>query len=63
MESEKETSKFENLNKEKLIKIYKYILISKTKKKKYKEILESTYHLLNQARNECKLSKACSPVV
>ena len=56
LESEKETSKFENLNKEKLIKIYKYILINKTKKKKYKEILESTYHLLNQARNECKLS-------
>ena len=56
LESEKETSKFENSNREQLMKIYKYIVNNKTKKKKYKEILESTYRLLNKARNECKLS-------
>ena len=55
-ESEKEKTKFENLNRDQLMKIYKYIIINKTKKRKYKEIIESTYNLLNQARNECKLS-------
>ena len=55
-ESEKEKIKFENLNRDQLMKIYKYIIINKTKKRKFKEIIESTYNLLNQARNECKLS-------
>ena len=56
LEIQKENSIFENLNKDQIIKIYKYILANKLKKKKYKEIIESTYFLLNQARNECHLS-------
>jgi len=56
LEIQKENSKVENINKEQLIKIYKYIISNKLKKRKYKEIIESTYYLLNQARNECKLS-------
>ena len=56
LEIQKENSIFEKLNKDQIIKIYKYILANKLKKKKYKEIIDSTYYLLNQARNECNLS-------
>ena len=56
LEIQKERSNFENSNKDQLMKTYKYIIANKLKKRKYKEIMESTYYLLNQARNECKLS-------
>lgn len=56
LESLKERSKFEDLNRDQLMKIYNYIIENKLKKKKYKEISDSTFSLLNKARSECKLS-------
>ena len=56
LDAQKQKIKFEFLNKEKLMKIYKYIISNKLKKKKFKEIIDTTYNILNQARNDCKLS-------
>ena len=56
LESLKERCKFEDSNIDQLMKIYKYIIENKLKKKKYKEISDSTFSLLNKARSECKLS-------
>ena len=56
LDTEKQKSKFEFLNKEQLMKIYKYIISNKLKKKKFKEIIDTAYNILNKARNECKLS-------
>ena len=56
IESIKERCKFEDLNRDQLMKIYQYIIENKSKKKKYKEISDSTFSLLNKARSECKLS-------
>ena len=47
---------FENSNLDKLMKIYEYVKLNKTKKRKYKEVIDSTYNLLYQAKRECELS-------
>ena len=56
LESQKEKYKQENLNLEKLKKIYKYIIENQMKKEKYKEVIESSYKILNGARKEYEIS-------
>ena len=56
LNSQKEKSNKEDLNKEKLLEIYNYIISNKSKKEKYKEVIESAYNLLNQATQEYTLS-------
>ena len=38
------------------MKIYEYVKNNKKKKKKYKEVIDSTYNLIYQAKKECELS-------
>jgi len=56
LESQKEQYKQENLNLEKLKKIYKYVIENQMKKDKYKEVIESAYKILNGARKEYEIS-------
>ena len=56
LESQKEQYKQENLNLEKLKKIYKYVIENQMKKNKYKEVIESAYKILNEARKEYEIS-------
>lgn len=56
IDNEKAYSKFETSNLDRLMKIYEYVKINKVKKKKYKEVIDSTYNLLYQAKKECELS-------
>ena len=56
IDAEKAFNDFENSNIEKLKKIHDYVEVNKTKKKKYKEVIDSTYNLLFQAKKECELS-------
>jgi uncharacterized small protein (DUF1192 family) len=51
-----ENTKFESKNLDRLMKIYEYVKNNKLKKKKYKEVIDSTYNLLYQAKKECELS-------
>lgn len=48
----KEQIKIEKMNKEKLMKVFQNIIIHKMKKKKYENILDDTYHLLDDAKTE-----------
>ena len=54
--TEKACKDFEASNLDKLMKIYDYVKLNKIKKKKYKEVIDSTYNLLYQAKKECELS-------
>ena len=54
--TEKANTKFENSNLDRLMKIYEYVKNNKKKKKKYKEVIDSTYNLIYQAKKECELS-------
>ena len=56
IDAEKAFNDFENSNLDKLKKIYEYVEVNKIKKKKYKEVIDSTYNLLSQAKKECELS-------
>ena len=56
LDTEKAHKKFENSNLDRLMKIYEYVKSNKFKKKKYKEVIDSTYNLLYQAKKECELS-------
>ena len=56
IDTEKANIKFENSNFYRLMKIYEYIKTNKLKKRKYKEIIDSTSDLLNQAKKESELS-------
>ena len=53
---EKSNTKFENANLDRLMKIYEYVKNNKIKKKKYKEVIDSAYNLIFQAKKECELS-------
>ena len=53
---EKSNTKFENANLDRLMKIYEYVKNNKIKKKKYKEVIDSAYNLIYQAKKECELS-------
>lgn len=48
----KEQINIEKINKEKLMKLFQNIIIHKMKKKKYENILDDTYHLLDDAKTE-----------
>ena len=52
----KANTKFENANLDRLMKIYEYVKNNKMKKKKYKEVIDSAYNLLYQAKKESELS-------
>ena len=52
----KERKKLEIIQREELKQIYKQLIINKIKKKKYNEVLNNTYHLLDKARTEYNLS-------
>jgi len=53
---DKSNTKFENSNLDRLMKIYEYVQNNKLKKKKYKEVIDSAYNLIFQAKKECELS-------
>ena len=48
----KEQIKIEASNRDKLMNVYQSIIISKLKKKKYENILDDTYHLIDAAKTE-----------
>lgn len=48
----KEQIKLEELNRDKLMDVYQSIIINKLKKKKYENILDDTYHLIDAAKTE-----------
>jgi hypothetical protein len=54
--SEKDRKRLENAQKEELNQINQRIILNKYKKKKYNEVLNNTYHLLDKARTEYNLS-------
>ena len=54
--SEKDRKRLENAQKEELNQINQKIILNKYKKKKYNEVLNNTYHLLDKARTEYNLS-------
>ena len=56
LDSEQAYNKFEAYNLDKLMKIFQYVKGNKIKKKKYKEVIDSTYNLIYQAQKECELS-------
>ena len=56
IDNEQAYKKFEAYNLDKLMKIYEYVKGNKIKKKKYKEVIDSTYNLIYQAKKECELS-------
>ena len=56
IDNEQANNKFEAYSLDKLMKIYEYVKISKIKKKKFKEVIDSTYNLMFQAKKEYELS-------
>ena len=48
----KEQMKIEASNRDKLMKVYQSIIVNKLKKKKYEDILDDTYHLIDAAKTE-----------